>query len=984
MKGKTRKMGIALAAVLFMAQILNGVSLPDGQKKQAQAAALPQPVYSCNFNQSVGTAQPVMRENDTLEGSNPGTLPAVFDKTDFSYAEGIAGKGIVLDGSFGLKLYPEITGEDYSVSFWVKPDGETLYSPLFCAGEGFLTEEETSLEITGDDTARPLVLSTSPEGGYFAGNGQNLKAGEWNHVCMAVGGSSVQIYVNGKNTSNGMVLEHMLTENTEYYLGIDCCNRLYEGIFDNLECYNACLSAEQVQELYQKEKNGAANAGTTGVSLNKKELVLSGYGTQAPLYASVEPPDAGNQKLRWASSNEKTATVQNGVVTAWSNGTAVVTAETEEGSFQAQCRVTVTDISELKELVLNRNTLVLEGDGSSSILTASASPQGAHLPELIWKTSDQNVAATDQAGNVTAVANGTAVITAESEDGKFSASCQVTVQGVSKEVAVEHIELSEKSISLSSQKKTYRLTTKITPVNAANQQCTYYSGNEEVAVVDKDGRVTAVGNGTTEISVLSSDGRYTDSCKVKVTGFAETKIKSIRLDYDSLKIAQGEIGYLYAETFPVTATETLQWSSSNTGVADVVPDEFGTSAEIIVYADAVMGSTAMITAYTENGVSAECFIEVAEYGVKSLSVEKSSICLRPGESFDVDMEIKPEAAKSTELVWKTSNPKAVTVNAMGLVRVKKTASAGDRAKITSATLSGTKKTSFLVQVKEKKTPVKKLTAKKTKFTLQPGGKAKFAVSYSPKNATGHTITYQSQNPGIVKIDSKGNLSVPAGYSGSASVKITAKTKNGKKVTGTVLVKQKEIKIKNLNMSRSSLDLYSGNNTTLYVDYKPGNATKADVTWTSSNEDVVKVVGSGKKASVQVRRVAAKGSAVITAKDANGAMASCQVSVRSREEAVKTPEKETTENTKKALKSISFGTQSYLAVKRGKTVDLKKHLSITPVDAEYRLSWANKNRYISVNSSGIASVSAKAPKKLEDTILVTSNNGKKASIYLIVQ
>lgn len=86
------------------------------------------------------------------------------------------------------------------------------------------------------------------------------------------------------------------------------------------------------------------------------------------------------------------------------------------------------------------------------------------------------------------------------------------------------------------------------------------------------------------------------------------------------------------ETTPVTATEVLQWSSNNSDVADVVADDFGMSAEIIVYADAVMGSTALITVSSETGASAECFVEVAEYGVKKLSIEKSSVCLLPGKA----------------------------------------------------------------------------------------------------------------------------------------------------------------------------------------------------------------------------------------------------------------------------------------------------------------------------------------------------------------
>ncbi len=239
-------------------------------------------------------------------------------------------------------------------------------------------------------------------------------------------------------------------------------------------------------------------------------------------------------------------------------------------------------------------------------MLAKANPLGAYLPTLIWKTEDKNIAAVDQAGTVTAIANGKTVITVQSEDGNFSARCQVTVQGLSKEVAVENVEFIEHSIALTNKKRSHVLTTKITPRNAANQQCTYYSEDNDIAMLSN--------------------------------GFANNS------DYNSLKIAQGDIGYLYVETTPITATEVLQWSSNNTDVADVVADDFGTSAEVIVYADAIMGSTAMITVSSETGISAECFIEVTEYGVEKLSIEKSNICLLPGESFDVDTEIKPESA----------------------------------------------------------------------------------------------------------------------------------------------------------------------------------------------------------------------------------------------------------------------------------------------------------------------------------------------------
>lgn len=1003
-----------LAAVFLILQMLSSVDsslflLAQQQGSISMAAELPEPICSYYFNNSIGTANVVVRENDTMEGSNTGTIPSENTEKEILYTEGISGKGIYLDGSYGIRVYPQIEGEAYSISLWAKPETATIYSPIFFAGKDLVTEQEMSLQLTGDDTTSPIVISTSANGGYFAGKGQNIKEHEWNHICMTVNGNKVQIYVNGTFQSEGMILGNMAGHDMEYYLGIDPYNTLFHGSIDNAAFYNSCLSAETVAEIYQKEKSSTGNEKVTGITFNKQEVILNSYGSSYALFPKIEPKNAANQKLIWTSSDEDVATVKNGIIYAWQNGKAIITAITEDGNFKSQCSVTVKDIVALNGIQLSETNLLLQGDGSSAVLLAKTSPPGAHLPSLIWKTKDRNVAAVDQAGTVTAVANGTTVITAESEDGSFSATCQITVQGLSKEVAVENVEFTEHSIALTNKKRNHVLTTRITPVNAANQQCTYYSEDNDIAMIDSDGKITAVGNGTTNVCVMSSDGRFTDSCKVKVTGFVDTKVKALKLDYDSLKIAQGDIGYLYVETTPVTATEVLQWTSNNTEVADVVADDFGTSAEIIVYADAVMGSTAMITVSSETGVSAECFIEVTEYSVKKLSIEKSNVCLLPGESFDVDAEIKPESAASSELLWKSSNVSVATVSEQGVVKIKNDAKPGAIAKITSMTLSRKKKASVTVTVKSKKVPIKKLTAKKKKFTLYPGEKAKFSVDYSPGNATENKISYTSQNSKIVKIDKNGNFSVPADYKGIAEVKITAKAKNGKKITGIVEVKQKEIKVKNLLISRPSLELYGGKNTTLYVNYKPGNATAADVKWTSSNQDLVKVTGNGKQAAVQVKSLSSKGNATITAKDVNGAMASCKVSVLPK------PEEDTSlENTsehhsgsnsssnnssgsnssengntvgnkqKKEVKSISFGTQSYITVKRGKSVELEQHLSISPKDAEYKLEWKSKNNYVSITTNGVASVSSKAPKKLKSTILVTTSNGKKASVDILVQ
>ena len=80
----------------------------------------------------------------------------------------------------------------------------------------------------------------------------------------------------------------------------------------------------------------------TGVTLDKQTLELY-TGDSQPLTATVQPANATNKNVTWSSDNETVATVNtNGNVTAVAAGTATITVTTEDGTFTATCKVTVT------------------------------------------------------------------------------------------------------------------------------------------------------------------------------------------------------------------------------------------------------------------------------------------------------------------------------------------------------------------------------------------------------------------------------------------------------------------------------------------------------------------------------------------------------------------------------------------------------------------------------------------------------------------
>ena len=75
---------------------------------------------------------------------------------------------------------------------------------------------------------------------------------------------------------------------------------------------------------------------------------------------------------------------------------------------------------------LNKSTTSI-AVGSDETLTATLTPANTTYDTVSWSSSDTSVATVDDDGEVTAVAAGTAVITATTERGGYTASCTVTV-----------------------------------------------------------------------------------------------------------------------------------------------------------------------------------------------------------------------------------------------------------------------------------------------------------------------------------------------------------------------------------------------------------------------------------------------------------------------------------------------------------------------------------------------------------------------------
>lgn len=161
----------------------------------------------------------------------------------------------------------------------------------------------------------------------------------------------------------------------------------------------------------------------TGVLVNPTSLSLV-EGETGVLVATVSPKDADNQTVIWLSEDGSIATVNNGKVTALKAGSTMITAKSDDGGFTAFCSVTVAPKTiEVTSISLSKTELTLT-EGDSETITATVKPDNATDKTVTWSSSNTAVAIVEE-GNVTAVKEGTAIITAKARE--ITSSCDVTV-----------------------------------------------------------------------------------------------------------------------------------------------------------------------------------------------------------------------------------------------------------------------------------------------------------------------------------------------------------------------------------------------------------------------------------------------------------------------------------------------------------------------------------------------------------------------------
>ena len=487
----------------------------------------------------------------------------------------------------------------------------------------------------------------------------------------------------------------------------------------------------------------------TGISFDVDELeILPGESHQ--LKVTVLPENASVPDVNWSSDNAKVAKVSDtGLVTGLSAGEATIHAVTKDGGKMATCLVKVgTPVSGIS---LSKSSASMYVGDSPLALTATITPSNASDKSVVWSSSDASVASVTAGSGldatVTPVAAGTATITVSTPDGKFSASCVLTVKQ-----HVTGVSISKSSLTLYTG-QTETLSAQVKPDDATDTRLTWSSSDKTVATV-ANGLVTALKAGSTQIRVTSFEGGFQDVCNLTV----KQHVTGLDLSHSTRTIYLGQTVTMTATVLPSDASDkSVTWTSSNSDIVSVTQNGSVTAN--------AMGEAEITATSNDGGFSKSCKVTVIEPLVPatSLTLTPKTMSLNIGESGSLELQILPNDCNEI-LEWKSSDPSVATVNAGDITAL--------AAGTTTITVRGSNTSASATVTVIDPYAVTGVTLDRTTLSLEMGETATLVATVLPEDARDKTVTWSSGNTAVATVDQQGKITTVS--PGTAQITVTTK------------------------------------------------------------------------------------------------------------------------------------------------------------------------------------------------------------------
>ena len=211
-----------------------------------------------------------------------------------------------------------------------------------------------------------------------------------------------------------------------------------KGVIQGVKKGNATITGTVkggAEVVYEVQVVAAPNR----VKLDKSSISL---GVKESILMTPTIPDGTHASFTWSTSDKTVATVsKTGKITGRKAGKATVTVKTQNGKT---AKVTVKVLKAPSKVTLDKNSAsLMEGESLKLKVTLPSNTYS----KITWSSSNNGVATVSAAGKVTAVAAGTATITARTFNNK-KATCKVTVKsGTSGETVYRALLIGEENFS---------------------------------------------------------------------------------------------------------------------------------------------------------------------------------------------------------------------------------------------------------------------------------------------------------------------------------------------------------------------------------------------------------------------------------------------------------------------------------------------------------------------------------------------------------
>ncbi len=166
------------------------------------------------------------------------------------------------------------------------------------------------------------------------------------------------------------------------------------------------------------------------VQIEKIELSLDNTtlqkGEKKALKVVISPEEANGHKVIYTSNNSQVATVDDtGNIQAISSGTAIITVKAEENSVQNQIEINV--YSSVTGITIDQKEIYMQV-GDNFKINANIEPEDANNKQILYNSTNEQIASIDENGIITAKQQGeTTILAISAENSNIKSECSLTV-----------------------------------------------------------------------------------------------------------------------------------------------------------------------------------------------------------------------------------------------------------------------------------------------------------------------------------------------------------------------------------------------------------------------------------------------------------------------------------------------------------------------------------------------------------------------------